>query len=291
MTPRWTCSLLTPLACCLTIAAALQSSPAMGGDEAAAPVAAPQEGSGATPAATESQRQARALLAAMAEHLAHLQDFTVTMHDDYDVVQSSGQKIEFGETRRVTMARPDRLRVEEVASDGRQDLALFDGHDIIVLDADTNTFAQAPQPGTVDDTLVYFVRDLKMRMPLAQLLTTRLPDEWPKRVRTVDLVEITDVRGVPTHHLAGRTDTIDFQYWITEGERPLPLRVVITYVNSPGQPQFRADFSDWNTSPKLATKSFEFTRPEGAHRIEFAAQVQDPAGSRQLPAAVEEAKP
>jgi hypothetical protein len=288
MTPRWTCSLLAPLACCLTIAAALQSSPAMGGDEA---VAATQEASGATPAATDSQRQARALLASMAEHLAHLQDFTVTMHDDYDVVQSSGQKIEFGETRRVTMARPDRLRVEEVASDGRQDLALFDGHDIIVLDADTNTFAQAPQPGTVDDTLVYFVRDLKMRMPLAQLLTTRLPDEWPKRVRTVDLVEITDVRGVPTHHLAGRTDTIDFQYWITEGERPLPLRVVITYVNSPGQPQFRADFSDWNTSPKLGPKTFEFTRPEGAHRIEFAARVQNPAAGRQVPAAAEEAKP
>jgi hypothetical protein len=213
------------------------------------------------------------------------------MHDDYDVVQSSGQKIEFGETRRVTMARPDLLRVEEIASDGRQDLTLFDGHHITVLDADTNTFAQAPQPGTVDDTLVFFVRDLKMRMPLAQLLTTRLPEEWPKRVRTVDFVETADVRGMPTHHLAGRTDTIDFQYWITKGEHPLPLRVVITYVNSPGQPQFRADFSDWNTSPKLATTSFEFRQPGGAQRIAFAAQVQGSAGARQPPVAVEEAKP
>ena len=291
MTRRWTCSLLTPLACCLTIAAALQSSPAMGGDEAAAPTAAPQEGPGATPAATESQREARALLAAMANHLAHLQNFTVTMHADYDVVQSSGEKVEFGETRRIAMARPDRLRVEEIASDGRQDLTVFDGRNVTVFDADTNTFAEAPQPGTVDDTLVYFVRDLKMRMPLAQLLTTRLPDEWPKRVRTVDLVELTDVRGVPTHHLAGRTDTIDFQYWITEGDRPLPLRVVITYVNSPGQPQFRADFSDWNTSPKLTTTSFKFMQPQGAHRIAFAAQVQGSAGARQPSTAVEEAKP
>jgi hypothetical protein len=291
MTPRWTRSLLAPLACCLTLAAALPSSPAMGGDEAAAAAAASQAASGATPAATESQRQARALLAAMANHLAHLQNFTVTMRDSYDVVQSSGQKIEFGETRRITMARPDRLRVEEIASDGRQDLTLFDGRNVTVLDADTNAFAQAPQPGTVDDTLVYFVRDLKMRMPLARLLMTRLPEEWPRRVLAVDYVETADVHGVRTHHLAGRTDTIDFQYWITEGEHPLPLRVVITYVNSPGQPQFRADFPDWNTSPKLAATSFEFTQPQGAHRIAFAAQVQGSTGTTQPPAAIEEAKP
>ena len=275
MTRRWTCSLLTPLACCMALAAVLPSSTALGSEETS----------------SESQRQARALLASMANHLAHLKDFTVTMHADYDVVQSSGEKVEFGETRRIVMARPDRLRVEEIASDGRQDLTVFDGRNVTVFDADTNAFAQAPQPGTVDDTLVYFVRDLKMRMPLAQLLTTRLPDEWPKRVRTVDFVETTDVRGVSTHHVAGRTDTIDFQFWITEGENPLPLRVVITYVNAPGQPQFRAAFSDWNTSPTLATDVFKFKEPSGAHRIAFAAQVQGSSRTTQPPAAIEEVEP
>lgn len=275
MTRRWTCSFLTPLACCMALAAVLPSSTALGSEEPAG----------------ESQRQARALLASMANNLANLKDFTVTMHADYDVVQPSGQKVEFGETRRIVMARPDRLRVEEIASDGRQDLTVFDGRNVTVFDADTNAFAQAPQPGTVDDTLVYFVRDLKMRMPLAQLLTTRLPDEWPKRVRTVDFVETTDVRGVATHHVAGRTDTIDFQFWITEGENPLPLRVVITYVKAPGQPQFRAALSDWNTSPTLATDVFKFKEPSGAHRIAFAAQVQGSSGTTQPPAAIEEVKP
>ena len=164
-------------------------------------------------------------------------------------MQSSGQKVEFGETRRITLARPNQLRVEEIASDGRLDLALFDGKNITVFDGDSNVYASTPQPGTVDDALVFFVRDLRMRMPLARLLSSRLPSEWPKRVTTVDYVESFDIDGVKTHHVAGRTDAVDFQYWITDGPRPLPLRVVLTYVNEPGQPQFWANFSDWNTSP------------------------------------------
>jgi hypothetical protein len=240
---------------------------------------------------TESQREARALLKAMADHLAGLQSFTVVFRDGYDVVQATGQKIEFGETRRITLARPSQLRVEEIASDGRLDLALFDGKDITVFNADTNLFARAPQPGTIDDTLVYFVRDLGMRMPLARLLTTRLPTEWPKRVKDVDYVETADIAGVRTHHVAGRTDTVDFQYWITDGPSPLPLRVVLTYVGEPGQPQFWANFSDWNTSPRLPGTTFQFTPPAGARQIAFATQVSESAGARQPAAPREEVKP
>ena len=189
----------------------------------------------------------------MANHLAGLQSFTVAFRDGYDVVQSSGQKIEFGETRRITLARPSQLRVEEIASDGRLDLALFDGKTITVFDADTNVFAQTPQPGTVDEALVYFVRDLRMRMPLARLLTSRLPSEWPKRVQAVDYVEVrTSTASRRTTWPAAPTRSISSTGSWT-AERPLPLRVVLTYVNEPGQPQFWANFSNWNTSPKLST--------------------------------------
>ena len=96
---------------------------------AAAPTAAP----GATAAAaapTESQREGARILKGMADYLAGLKAFTFTFRSGYDVVQPTGQKIEFGETRRVAMDRPNRLRVEEVASDGTRDLAIFDGRTV-----------------------------------------------------------------------------------------------------------------------------------------------------------------
>ena len=287
MKHNWAGSGIVPL----VIAAVMLAPPAMGASDSSEATVAQPDKSAAAASQTESQRKATALLAAMASHLAGLQSFSVEFRDGYDVVQSSGQKIEFGETRRITLSRPNQLRVEEIASDGRLDLALFDGNTITVFDADTNVFAQTPQPGTVDDALVYFVRDLRMRMPLARLLSSRLPSEWPKRVRTVDYVEPVDIGGVKTHHVAGRTDDVDFQYWIMDGARPLPLRVVLTYVNEPGQPQFWANFSGWSTSSPLTKTAFEFTPPTGARQIAFAAQVSTSAGARKPAATGQESKP
>lgn len=275
----------------LAVAAVLLAGPALGdAATAAAPTAAP----GATAAAaapTESQREGARILKGMADYLAGLKAFTFTFRSGYDVVQPTGQKIEFGETRRVAMDRPDRLRVEEVASDGTRDLAIFDGRTVTVLKADSNVFAQAPQPGTIDDTLVYLVRDLKLRMPLAQLMTTRLSVELPKRVKTIDYVESTDIYGVPSDHIAGRTDSVDFQFWVTEGDHPLPLRVVITYLHAPGEPQYWANFTDWNTAAKFRKDEFKFTPPKAARQIPFAVQLQKAVDARQSPAADGEVKP
>ena len=63
------------------------------------------------------------------------------------------------------------------------------------------------------------------------------------------------------------------QVWIAQGEQPLPRRVILTYKNAPGQPQFRADLSEWNLSPKVADNSFTFTPPAGAEQIPFLAPV------------------
>jgi hypothetical protein len=245
---------------------------------AAALADVPQAPRTSTPSAanrpqTESQRRAQALLDRMTRHLASLGSFSVRFRDGYDVVQPGGQKIEFGETRRVTVARPDRLRVEEVASDGQHDVAIFDGKNISVFDSDAGVYAQAAQPGGVDQALVYYVRSLRLRMPLALLLTRNLPDVLTGRIRSIDYVENTDILGVPAHHIAGRGETVDFQFWIRDGAEPVPLRVVITYRNAEGQPQFWANLSDWNAKPEISATTFAFTPPRGARKIPFAVQV------------------
>jgi hypothetical protein len=235
--------------------------------------AAPTTEPAAAPTLSESQKHAADLLRRMTEYVARLTSFSVDFRDGYDVMQASGQKLEFGETRSISLARPSHLRVEEISSDGRKDTAVFDGKTITAYNADAMVYAQAPQPGPVDDALVYFVRDLKMRMPLALLLTTRLPDELPGRLTAIEYVESTDIWGTAADHIAGRTANVDFQGWIAQGERPLPVRIVITYRNEPGQPQFWANLLHWNTAPTFARSTFEFTPPAGSRKIDFAVQA------------------
>ena len=227
----------------------------------------------ATAAVTESQAQAGAILTRMAEFLAGAQRFSVSLRGGYDAVQMSGQKIEFGDLRKVTLSRPDRLRMEGERSNGTKSLTVFNGKEIVLIDETSNVYATAPQPGGLDDTIFHFVRDLGMRLPLAVLLVSQLPAELKDRVRTVDYVEKTTIHGPAAHHLAARTDTVDFQIWVADGETPLPQRVVITYKKAKGEPQFWAQFSDWNLAPAIEDSTFVAKPPDGAQKIAFAAQL------------------
>ena len=218
----------------------------------------------------ESAQQARARLMAMAELLAGLEKFSFSMRADYDVPQQNGQMIEFGERRQVAVQRPNRARIEQQASDGSRDLVLFDGKHITVFDADSSVFAYTPQPEDLDTAIMYLLRDLRMRLPLAPLLMTRFPQELQRHLLAAEFVETTDILGQEADHIAARTDEVDFQVWIATGKRAWPLRIVITYRQLAGYPQFRADLSDWDGAAKFDKLSFVFEPPAKAARIPFA---------------------
>jgi hypothetical protein len=220
-----------------------------------------------------SPPDARALLLRMAEFLGKTQRLSVTAHASYDAVQASGQKIEWNEVRTLTLSRPDRLRMEAEKSNGARSLVVFDGKQISTFDEAGRTYAQALQPGGLDETLVYFVRDLGMRLPLAVFFLSRAATELDQRVKSVEYVEKTGILGAPAHHLAGRTDNVNFQMWITDGDQPVLQRLVLTYPDSPGQPEFRAQFSAWNLAPESADSLFTFTPPADTSKIPFAAAL------------------
>ena len=239
---------------------------------------------------TETQAQASAILTRMADFLGGTERFSVSMRAGYDVVQKSGQKIEFGDMRKVTLSRPDRLRMEGERSDGAKTLTVFNGKEIVLIDETSNVYATAPQPGGLDDTIVHFVKDLGMKLPLAVLLVSQLPAELKARVRSVDYVERTNIDGSPSHHLAARTDMVDFQVWVADGDRPLPQRVVISYKQAKGEPQFWAQFSDWNLAPALDDSTFLAKPPDGAQKVAFAAQLPRLSPTARKPSADKGAK-
>lgn len=231
---------------------------------------------GQNPAASPAEPEAMPILKKMSEYLAQAGRFSVNIRNGYDVVQESGQKIEFGEVRKVTVSRPDHLRIETERSDGGKGLVIFDGKQITVYLPNENVYASASKPGTIDETIQYAVSDLKVRVPLAMMLLSTLPSEIDSRVASADYVEKTTILDVPCDHLAVRTrQGVDFQVWVAQGEQPLPRRIVITYISETGQPQFWADFSDWNLAPEISDALFAFTPPNGAERIQFLAEVRN----------------
>ena len=224
--------------------------------------------------------EAQAMMDRMASFLAQADHFSVDLRTGYDAVQEQGQKIEFLERRSILISRPDRLRLEVERSDGESVLLLFDGKDVTAFLGTENVYAQAHRPGSVDDAVAFIVRELQTRVPLALLLTTQLPGELSKRFETVAFVERSQATPVPTNHIAARTDEVDVQMWIAAEGDPLPYRLVITYRDAPGAPQFWADFSGWDLSPDVSPERFAFSPPSGAEQIPFMARVHGSGGAQ-----------
>lgn len=232
-----------------------------------------------TPMAVQDQADAKTALMHMAEFIAQLPRFSVTIRIGYDIVQPNGQKIEFGEVRELIIDRPQRMRIDVKRSDGDQELLVFDGKTMTIYDVDNNAYAMIDKAGDLDGVVTYFVKDLQMRLPLALLFITSLPAQLDQRLKSIAFVERSVILDVPCDHIAARADNVDFQVWIAAGDQPLPRRVVITYRNAEGEPQFRAQFSDWNLAPATPDSLFTFTPPTGAEQIPLI--VAAPGGPRQ----------
>jgi hypothetical protein len=218
---------------------------------------------------SKSERQAMAVLKRMTDFLSQTQRFGVTMDIGFDVVQDNGQKIEFGETRNILLSRPDLLRIDTTKRDGQKSELIFDGKEITLYYAKENVYATEPKPGTVDQAIAYFVNDLGMRLPLAELLDSNAAKVLPTQVREAAYVEQSSIDGVPCDHIALRGNQVDAQLWVAQGDKPLSQCIVITYKREDGRPQFWANFTKWNLSPKVRNSMFTFTPPKDAVKIAF----------------------
>jgi hypothetical protein len=220
--------------------------------------------------APEIEEKAMTSLKRMGEFLSKAQRFSVTVDAGADVVQDWGQKVEFGETRKMIVRRPDRLRIDVTKRDGEVIGLVFDSKQLAFFNRQDKVYATADKPGSLDEAIAYFVDDLDMRLPLGELLLSNLPQVLQERVRSAYYVEQAAIAGTPCDHLAVRGDRVDMQFWVAQGDQPLPRRMVITYTRAEGQPQYWAQFSEWNLSPEVPDSLFVFTPPEGAAKIAFA---------------------
>ena len=218
-------------------------------------------------AVSGEENRAAARLEAMASFLAKAERLSVTIDCAYDVMQDSGEKIEFGERRVVTLKRPDRARIDVTRRDGSRRGLIFDGTQLAVFDLDEKVYTTVSKPGTADAAFDYFVNDLNMRLPLREILKTDFPRELKDVLGSARLVGEEQLGGAATDHIAFRGHTADVQLWIPRDGDPLPKRIVITYRLAGGQPKFEADLGTWNLAPDLPDTLFTFTPAAGAEQI------------------------
>ncbi len=135
-------------------------------------------------------------------------------------------------------------------------------------------------PGRIDRMLDYMVEKYDLVVPMADLLAGKTYKSLLANVESGSYVGLHSVGETQCHHLLMEQENIDWQIWIDAAQPPLPRKLVITYKQEPGQPQYVATMDDWDLSPAISQGTFKFTPPADAKAVSMADLVSQERGEQ-----------
>jgi hypothetical protein len=242
---------------------------------ALAPLAGAQDKAPVPPAAPVRNVEARAdqELKKMSEFLAKLPHFALEAEETFDELPDGQLRRQLTNVRRVAVERPNHVAAD-ATGDTLNRAAWYDGRTVTFLDKEHNVYATIEAPGTIDAAFDKLEDEYGVVLPLADLLYSDPYAVLMAGVTYGRYLGLHQAAGASCHHLAFSQDTIEWQIWIDAGDKPLPRKLVISYVDEPGEPQYSAVIRRWNLESKVPEGLFTFEAPEGAQKIDAQAMKQ-----------------
>lgn len=212
--------------------------------------------------------RADAVLKAMSRTLASAKVFSFASHATTDTFADDGQKVQTARSQRVTVRRPDGI-ASVVTGDDLNLRFVYDGKQVLLHNTDKPAYALTDLPATIDQALDALANDYGLAIPLADVVLSDPYKSLIEKVRSGRYVGTGYVDDTKCHHLAFRQDVVDWQVWVEQGDAAVPRKIVITYKDMPGSPQFTAYLSDWNLAATPEAGAFTITVPPGVPRVDL----------------------
>jgi hypothetical protein len=208
---------------------------------------------------------AQSVLAGMANYLGDLQSFSVEYSTVDEIITPAGEKLQFLHSGEIIVQRPNKLYATRVGAAGTSEIFL-DEKGLSLYGTNVNAYLQLGASSI--DAAVDSVRNLGFDAPGADLLASKPLDNPTTDITSGTYVGDTFIDGVKVHQLAFRGTNVDWQLWVTAGDKPLPLRYVITTKWLSGAPQYTLELRNWNAAPNIDAARFTFVPPQGAKRLD-----------------------
>jgi hypothetical protein len=194
---------------------------------------------------------------------------------------NAGELLHIEHTFKVTVRRPDRLLVDGTGDDGPRRL-IYDGKTAVLVLDGGKKYASLPVPETIDGMMRVVIGHFGVDFPLADFLTDAPDKAFLSGVTAGREVGSAMIDGVQCRHLVfSQPPGIELELWVEANDQSLPRRLIVTYHALPGEPNFVAEFSDWNFTAHPPDADFQFEPPDGAEQLQLGIATKQPTGAKQ----------
>lgn len=213
------------------------------------------------------EANAAKLLSAMTDNLKAMSAFSVEYDADHEIIDLAGQKIQYSASGSLALDRARGFRMTRRGPFADADL-IFDGKTISLYARALNIYAQLSSPGPrIEDATEEFRTTTGLDAPGADFLASDPYALLTEGVTEGVVVGSALVGGIECDHLAFGTDTVDWQIWISKGEKRLPIKYVITTKWVRGAPEYSLRLTNWSIGGVDAAQ-FAFAPPATATKVE-----------------------
>jgi len=211
-----------------------------------------------------------AALDKMGAYLRTLGSFQIKTDTLTDAVLDNGQKVQFAGSADYKVRRPSAFAVT-VADDRKVRQFLYDGKTFTIFSPRMGFYATVPAKPTIREMMATAYDKFKIELPLADLFRWGTDDDHRDKITSGVAVGYAKINGVDADQYAFREGNIDWQVWIQRGDKPLPLKIVITDTSDNAMPEYGAVLH-WTTAAKFNDATFAFNPPKDAKKITIASR-------------------
>jgi hypothetical protein len=208
------------------------------------------------------------ILRHMGEYMGQTKHWTFKISTTADEVLESGQKIQVSKQRKVYISRPNKLAIQ-FQGDAQGKRVVYDGKTLTMFDPSKNMYVRLEMPNTIAAMLDTLAKDYGKSLPLADLVYRDADKGLTANAQTGQYLGLHTVGSDACHHLGFVQEGIDWEIWISSGDKPIPRKFSIVYKQQPGSPRYVADISQWTIIKSSPESLFELELPADAKRIEM----------------------
>jgi hypothetical protein len=212
----------------------------------------------------------------MGDYLQTLHRFQVKTEVSRETVLADGQKLQFNASAQVDVQRPNKLRVLIWSARAEREM-IYDGKTVTLYTPALKYYSSAETADTIHGMQKQLKEKYGVDFPLVDLFV------WGTADAPIDKIESAinagqDIIGEELcDHYVFRQGTIDWQIWVSAGDRPLPRKLVITKRDDEARPQ-SVSLLNWNLKPTFKDSVFKFTPPKDAKLISIRPLIKNTGG-------------
>lgn len=223
---------------------------------------------GFTTVAQADESDAKRILKSMSDYMGAQTALAIEFDATLGILTTEGQVLDLASSGSVVINRPDKIRTKRTTGFADTE-TVFDGKTLTLLGKKFNVYTQLEVPGTLDHLIDELKNTYNLPLPAADLLLSASYDELMH-----DVIDIKDlgagvVGGVMCDFLAFRTEEVDWQIWIAQGDKPYPCRFSITSKLLENSPTYVVLTRSFKTGSEVAKDDFKFSNTTNAEKVEL----------------------